>query len=105
MPVLRSIRTRFSEEKPLAGVNVGACLHVNAETANLVLALREGGAAVHLCTANPFSTQADVAEALCVEVLEYTAALDAVAATKPDVVLDDGAELIARVHTTARGAT
>src|SRR3712207_209645 len=107
MPVPRSTRARCAAERPLDGVRVGACLHVTAETANLVLALRSGGAEVHLCAANPFVTQADVAEALGegVHVGDYRAGLDAVAATSPDVVLDDGAELIAGLHTGLRGAT
>jgi adenosylhomocysteinase len=107
MPVLRSIRTRFASERPLAGVRVGACLHVTAETANLVLALREGGAEVALCAANPFVTQEEVAAALGegVHVGGYGEGLDAVAASAPDIVLDDGAELIARLHGSLRGAT
>ena len=107
MPVLRSIRARFASERPLAGVRVGACLHVTAETANLVLALREGGAEVELCAANPFATQHEVAEALGagVHLGDYRAGLDAVAATGPDLVLDDGAELIAALHERLRGAT
>ena len=107
MPVLRSIRARFGADRPLDGVRVGACLHVTAETANLVLALREGGAQVDLCAANPFVTQEDVAEALGegVHVGDYQAGLDAVAANEPDLVLDDGAELITRVHHRLRGAT
>ena len=64
MPVLRSIRARFGAERPLDGVKVGACLHVTAETANLVRTLAAGGAEVALCAANPLSTQDDVAEAL-----------------------------------------
>jgi adenosylhomocysteinase len=107
MPVLRSIRTRFASERPLAGVRVGVCLHVTAETANLVLALREGGADVALCAANPFVTQEDVAGALGegVHVGGYREGLDAVAAFEPHIVLDDGAELIARLHGSLRGAT
>ena len=107
MPVLRSIRARFGAERPLDGVRVGACLHVTAETANLVRTLREGGAHVDLCAANPFVTQEDVAEALGdgVHVGDYAAGLDAVAAAEPDIVLDDGAELIARTHERLRGAT
>jgi adenosylhomocysteinase len=107
MPVLRSIRDRFGATRPLDGVRVGACLHVTAETANLVLTLREGGAEVSLCAANPFVTQEDVAEALGegVHVGDYRAGLDAVAAASPDLVLDDGAELIGRVHGSLRGAT
>src|SRR3954452_9363878 len=64
MPVLRSIRERFAADKPLAGVRVAACLHVTAETANLMRALAEGGARVALCAANPLSTQDDVVAAL-----------------------------------------
>jgi adenosylhomocysteinase len=107
MPVLRSIRARFADARPLDGITVGACLHVTAETANLVLALRDGGASVHLCAANPFVTQHDVAGALGdgVHVGEYAAGLDAVAAAEPDIVLDDGASLIARLHGSLRGAT
>ena len=107
MPVLRSIRARFSTEKPLAGVTVGACLHLTAETANLVLALREGGAEVALCPANPYTAQSDVCEALGegVHVGDYVTSLKAVAAAKPDIVLDDGAELIALTHRDLRGAT
>src|SRR5918992_137228 len=64
MPVLRSIAERFAREQPLAGVKVGACLHVTSETANLVRTLRAGGAEVALCAPNPLSTQDDVAAAL-----------------------------------------
>lgn len=107
MPVLRSIRARFGAERPLEGVRVGACLHITAETANLVLALREGGARVDLCAANPFVTDEDVAAALGdgVHAGDYRAGLDAVAAGEPELVLDDGAELIAALHTSLRGAT
>jgi adenosylhomocysteinase len=107
MPVLHSIRARFAAEQPLAGITVGACLHVTAETANLVLALRQGGAKVHLCAANPFTAQPDVCEALGdgVHTGDYAAGLQAVAAAGPDIVLDDGAELIALTHGRLRGAT
>ena len=64
MPVLRSLGERFAGERPLAGVKVGACLHVTSETANLVHTLRAGGAEVALCAPNPLSTQDDVAAAL-----------------------------------------
>ncbi|HIE21810.1 MAG TPA: adenosylhomocysteinase, partial [Acidimicrobiia bacterium] len=60
MPVLATIRDRFREERPLEGRTVAACLHVTAETANLMLALRDGGATVALCASNPLSTQDDV---------------------------------------------
>src|SRR3984957_3859827 len=65
MPVLAQIRERFAKEKPLAGVRIGACLHVTTETANLMLALTAGGAEIALCASNPLSTQDDVAAALC----------------------------------------
>src|SRR3989344_1074578 len=64
MPVLRQIRSRFKKDKPLKGVTLAACLHVTAETANLVLTLKEGGAKVLLCASNPLSTQDDVAASL-----------------------------------------
>ena len=64
MPVLRSIRERFGKEKPLSGIRVGACLHVTTETANLMRALKAGGADVSLCASNPLSTQDDVAASL-----------------------------------------
>src|SRR5512132_1605178 len=64
MPVLRSIRERFAVERPLDGITVAACLHVTAETANLVRALMAGGAEVALCAANPLSTQDETAAAL-----------------------------------------
>src|SRR5215218_3848784 len=67
MPVLRSIRERFASERPLAGLQVAACLHVTAETANLIRTLVAGGAKASLAAANPLSTQDDVAEALADE--------------------------------------
>jgi adenosylhomocysteinase len=103
MPVLRSIRERFADERPLDGVRVAACLHVTAETANLVQALEAGGAEVALCAANPLSTQDDVAAALGVDarrgaVPDYESALEPL----PDVTLDDGADLIALLHASGR---
>ncbi|MBI5178233.1 MAG: adenosylhomocysteinase, partial [Nitrospinae bacterium] len=64
MPVLRAVRERWSKEKPLKGMKMSACLHVTAETANLVRALKAGGADIALCASNPLSTQDDVAAAL-----------------------------------------
>src|SRR5512142_3181820 len=64
MPVLRSIRERFERERPLAGLRVGACLHVTTETANLMRTLAAAGAAVSLAASNPLSTQDDAAAAL-----------------------------------------
>lgn len=110
MPVLRSLGERFAAERPLEGISIGACLHVTAETANLVRALAAGGASVALCAANPLSTQDDVAEALGadagVEVHgrhgedldAYVEGVRAVLARKPVVTLDDGADLVATLH-------
>jgi adenosylhomocysteinase len=111
MPVLRSIRERFAVERPLDGVTVGACLHVTAETGVLVQTLQAGGARVALCAANPLSTQDDVAEALDAEVHgrlgdDPAAGVQAVVSSRPDVVLDDGADLLAVLHDAPlRGAT
>jgi adenosylhomocysteinase len=102
MPVLRSIRERFEREQPLRGIRVGCSLHVTAETANLVRALIAGGADVALCAPNPLSTQDDVVDALAA----YGAAvharhgedpargLEAVVATRPQLTMDDGADLV-----------
>jgi adenosylhomocysteinase len=109
MPVLRSIRARFSRERPLAGVRIAASLHVTAETANLVLALVAGGAEVGLCSANPLSTQDDVADALSAraEVLgrrgeDPVPHVLALAASAPQVTLDDGADLLSVLHAQGR---
>src|SRR6476619_942882 len=64
MPVLRQIRERFEKEQPLKGLRISACLHVTAETANLMRTLKAGGAELALCASNPLSTQDDVAAAL-----------------------------------------
>ncbi|WP_448587702.1 adenosylhomocysteinase [Thermocrinis sp.] len=110
MPVLRSIRERFSKEKPLKGLKVSACLHVTTETANLVLTLKEGGAEVFLTASNPLSTQDDVASALVKyydvpvfaikgeDTETYYSHLRAVIEKEPDIVIDDGADLISTLH-------
>jgi adenosylhomocysteinase len=105
MPVLASIRERFDKETPLAGVRVGACLHVTAETANLMETLRAGGAEVALCASNPLSTQDDVAAALVASGIpvfairaegsdSYYAHIRAVLDTVPHITMDDGADLV-----------
>jgi adenosylhomocysteinase len=110
MPVLGTIRQRFRAEQPLAGRTVAACLHVTAETANLMLALRDGGAEVVLCASNPLSTQDDVAAALVDEGIpvfairgedneSYYRHIHAVLDTKPDITMDDGADLVTVLHT------
>jgi adenosylhomocysteinase len=109
MPVLRSIRERFADATPLAGLKVAACLHVTAETANLVRALVAGGAEASLCSANPLTTQDEVAAALVedgVPVLarrgedaeSYARHVGAVAEWGPDITLDDGADLLMLLH-------
>jgi adenosylhomocysteinase len=110
MPVLRSIRERFAKQRPLEGVSVGACLHVTAETANLVRTLAAGGAQVALCASNPLSTQDEVAAALVVnDELEvyarrgedldtYAAHVAALVGGAPQVTLDDGADLAMVIH-------
>ncbi|MBA2504513.1 MAG: adenosylhomocysteinase [Thermoleophilaceae bacterium] len=107
MPVLRQVGERLAAEQPLAGLHVGACLHVTPETANLVRALRAGGATVALCASNPLSTQDDVAEALAgkgVEVFAkggeegYVGNVVAVIGTEPVLTLDDGADLLTAMH-------
>ncbi len=115
MPVLRRIRERFSQERPLEGVVVGACLHVTTETANLMITLKEGGAQVSLCASNPLSTQDDVAAALVEEYGipvfaikgedkdTYYSHIASVLAAKPRVTLDDGADLISTLHFLAQG--
>jgi len=109
MPVLGQMRERFAAAQPLAGTRVAACLHVTAETANLVRTLSAGGAKVALCAANPLSTQDEVAATLAADGVEvraargegpdaYVAHVQELAAGHPHVVLDDGADLIAAVH-------
>ena len=110
MPVLRGITARFAREQPLAGLRISACLHVTAETANLMLALAAGGASVRLCASNPLSTQDDIAAALVgthgISVFavhgedssQYYADIDRALAHRPQITLDDGADLITTLH-------
>lgn len=110
MPVIGQIRARFAKEQPLKGVRVGACLHVTTETANLMIALKEGGADIYICASNPLSTQDDVAAALVAEYGISTFAIkgedndtyykhiDAVLDSKPQMTMDDGADIVARLH-------
>jgi adenosylhomocysteinase len=108
MPVLRSIRERFASERPLAGVRVAACLHITAETANLVRTLVAGGAEAALTAANPLSTQDDVVAAMGgdvdvrgrrgEDVDAYVANVLALVEGRPQVTLDDGADLLSVIH-------
>ncbi|HEX5482187.1 MAG TPA: adenosylhomocysteinase [Terriglobia bacterium] len=111
MPVLRLIRERFRQEKPLKGTRLSACLHVTTETANLAITLKEGGADVVLCASNPLSTQDDVAASL---VKDYEIPVFAIKgennetyynhilaalAHKPQMTMDDGADLVTTILT------
>ncbi|SIO89503.1 adenosylhomocysteinase [Nocardiopsis sp. JB363] len=110
MPVLRSVRERFATERPLEGLRVVACLHVTAETANLLRALRAGGAQVWLAASNPLSTQDDTAAALVAEygvgvhawagmdTVAYDRNLVTVLEARPHLLLDDGCDLVNTVH-------
>jgi adenosylhomocysteinase len=110
MPVLAKIGRRFEDERPLDGIRVAACLHVTAETANLVRTLKAGGATVALCSANPLSTQDDVAAALVLdEAIEvrairgedldtYVQHVVALLDGDPQVTIDDGADLLVTAH-------
>jgi len=108
MPVLAEIRKRFQKEKPLKGVKIAACLHVTTETANLMLTLKAGGAQIALCASNPLSTQDDVAAALSKEIdvfaikgednERYYKHINSVLDIKPDITMDDGADLVSTLH-------
>lgn len=110
MPVLRLIRERFAKEKPLKGVRLAACLHVTTETANLMCTLKEGGAELALCASNPLSTQDDSAAALVQEYgisvyaikgednETYYQHINAVLDLKPNITMDDGADLVSTIH-------
>lgn len=110
MPVLMQVKKRFSREKPFAGRTVAACLHVTAETANLMITLKAGGANVVLCASNPLSTQDDVAASLVANHKIPTFAIkgedrkvffkhiETVLARKPNFTMDDGADLVSTIH-------
>ena len=110
MKVLEDIKTEFSQTKPLEGLNIGACMHVTKETANLMLTLKSAGANVALCASNPLSTKDSVAAYLAESDIEVHAIhgvsndeffkhLNAVLDTKPDITMDDGADLVSLLHT------
>ncbi|MHC4728844.1 MAG: adenosylhomocysteinase [Planctomycetota bacterium] len=111
MPVLAAIRKRFAKSKPLKGMNVSACLHVTAETANLVRTLKAGGANVALCASNPLSTQDDVAASLVKDFkiatfsicgenrATYYKHIYSAIDHKPVITFDDGADLVNELHT------
>jgi adenosylhomocysteinase len=111
MPVLKLIQERFRREKPLAGLRLSACLHVTSETANLAVVLKDGGADIVLCASNPLSTQDDVAAALAGEhgiptyaikgedEKTYYQHIEAALANRPNLTMDDGADLVTVLHT------
>src|SRR2546426_9448021 len=111
MPVLESIRKRFVKEQPLKGLRVSACLHVTSETANLMIALRDGGADAVLCASNPLSTQDEVAASLNRDYNiptyaikgedneTYYSHLRAALDHKPQMTMDDGADLVTMLLT------
>jgi adenosylhomocysteinase len=110
MPVLASIRERFEKERPLEGITIAACLHVTTETANLIRTLMAGGADAALCASNPLSTQDDTAAALVdrygaqvfaihgEDTETYYRHIDALADKKPQITMDDGADVISVIH-------
>ena len=109
MPVLMNIRERFRKQKPLKGVRMAACLHVTKETAVLMRTLKAGGADVSICGSNPLSTQDDIAAALAKDGIhtfawrgvnnkDYYWCLDQVLDKKPHITMDDGGDLVTRIH-------
>ncbi|HEX3034395.1 MAG TPA: adenosylhomocysteinase [Thermodesulfobacteriota bacterium] len=110
MPVLAQIRERFKKEKPLRKIRIAACLHVTTETANLAIALKEGGAEVALCASNPLSTQDDVTAYLVKgykiavfaikgeDTKTYYSHISSVLDTDPHITMDDGADLVSVLH-------
>ena len=114
MPVLNAIKDRFSEEKPLKGVRIAACLHVTTETAVLMQTLKAGGAKAHLCASNPLSTQDDVAAFLVaaekIPVFSikgedrdtYYRHINQALEIKPQITMDDGADLVSTIHAERR---
>jgi len=110
MPVLAGIAKRMAKERPFEGLRIAACLHVTTETANLAIALRDAGASVALCASNPLSTQDDAAAALVKEGIAvfarkgedrdtYFRHINAVLETKPQITMDDGADVVTLLHT------
>jgi len=110
MPALEQIRERFKKEKPLKGLNIGACLHVTTETAALALTLKAAGARTLLCASNPLSTQDDTAASLVIDygievfainaedTKTYYKHIDSVLKENPEITLDDGADLVSTIH-------
>ncbi|HYC34308.1 MAG TPA: adenosylhomocysteinase [Candidatus Paceibacterota bacterium] len=114
MPVLETIASDFEKRKPLKNLTLAACLHVTAETANLCITLKKGGANVYLCASNPLSTQDDVAASLAKDFgintfaikgedsKTYFKHINEVLDAKPQIVMDDGADLVSELHKNRR---
>ncbi|MFC2024168.1 adenosylhomocysteinase [Chloroflexota bacterium] len=113
MPVIKLIRERFTKEKPLKDIRISGCLHITTETANLALALKDGGALVTLCASNPLSTQDDTAAALVAygiptnaikgeDDATYYRHINTTLDNKPQLTVDDGADLVTMLHTTRK---
>ncbi|CAN5638673.1 adenosylhomocysteinase [soil metagenome] len=113
MPVLKQITERFAQERPLEGIRLLACAHITSETANLALAFKAGGANSVLCASNPLSTQDDVAAALVDEGIPvfgikgednetYYRHIHTALDHKPQLIIDDGADVVTTLHTTRR---
>ena len=114
MPVLQIIRERFKKEQPLKGLTIGACLHVTKETSQLALTWKDGGAEVYLCASNPLSTTDDVAAGLVksgihvyawkdMDTEGYYRSIANVLNSKPQITIDDGADLVSSLHKLKRG--
>jgi len=116
MPVLRKVKESFAKKKPLKGTTIAACLHVTTETANLMITLKAGGANTVLCASNPLSTQDDVAASLVKDYgipvfaikgednKTYYKHLNAALDVKPNITMDDGADLVSLLHTDRKNA-
>ena len=113
MPVLRKIKDRFDKEKPLKGIKLAGCLHITAETANLAMTLKAGGAELTLCASNPLSTQDDIAAHLVENGIPifaikgedsktYYDHMSATVDTAPNITMDDGADVVAMLHSDKR---
>ncbi|MQG22099.1 MAG: adenosylhomocysteinase [SAR202 cluster bacterium] len=113
MPVLRKIKDRFNKEKPLKGIKLAGCLHITAETANLAMTLQAGGAELTLCASNPLSTQDDIAAHLVENGIPifaikgedsktYYDHMSATVDTAPNITMDDGADVVAMLHSDKR---
>lgn len=114
MSVLNGVKEQFENDRPFSGLRIGACMHVTTETANLMVALQAGGADIALAASNPLSTQDDVAASLVshyeIPVFAikgednetYFKHIEAVLDTKPNIVMDDGADLVSTIHKSRR---